>query len=124
MQSRFALSGLSLCLITIILLWISVVTRRRRTMLAASHFERMANERLLREQQRRLCERRAVAIQVAINRVHFIVGGVEANVIDTAYFEESCSVRIQTLCASSTQCRYALGDRSMWPALTAVFKNG
>ncbi|VDM51109.1 unnamed protein product [Toxocara canis] len=27
MQSRFALSGLSLCLITIILLWISVVTR-------------------------------------------------------------------------------------------------
>lgn len=34
-------------------------------MLAASHFERMANERLLREQQRRLCERRALAIQVA-----------------------------------------------------------
>uniref|UniRef100_A0A914ZXP8 Secreted protein n=1 Tax=Parascaris univalens TaxID=6257 RepID=A0A914ZXP8_PARUN len=64
MQSRLAMSGLSLCLITITLLWISVVTRRRRIMLAASHFERMANERLLREQQRQLCERRAVAIQI------------------------------------------------------------
>lgn len=61
MQSRFALSGLSLCLITIILLWISVVTRKRRALIAASHFERLAHDRLLREQQRRL--HRAIAIQ-------------------------------------------------------------
>ncbi|VDK54737.1 unnamed protein product [Anisakis simplex] len=72
MQSRFALSGLSLCLITIILLWISVVTRRRRTMIAANHFERLANERLLREQQRRLCERRAVAVQVIFFVVYLL----------------------------------------------------
>ncbi|VDM32648.1 unnamed protein product [Toxocara canis] len=32
-------------------------------MLAATHFERIANERLLREQQRRLCEHRVIATQ-------------------------------------------------------------
>uniref|UniRef100_A0A9J2P6Y4 Uncharacterized protein n=1 Tax=Ascaris lumbricoides TaxID=6252 RepID=A0A9J2P6Y4_ASCLU len=66
MQSRFALSGLSLCLIMIIPLWISVFIRMIASFQEkeASHFQRMANERLMREQQRRLCERRAAAIQV------------------------------------------------------------
>uniref|UniRef100_A0A914ZX25 Secreted protein n=1 Tax=Parascaris univalens TaxID=6257 RepID=A0A914ZX25_PARUN len=83
MQSRLAMSGLSLCLITITLLWISVVTRRRRIMLAASHFERMANERLLREQQRQLCERRAVAIQVAMPKYRVLRGVVQCANSDT-----------------------------------------
>uniref|UniRef100_A0A0M3HRD7 Secreted protein n=1 Tax=Ascaris lumbricoides TaxID=6252 RepID=A0A0M3HRD7_ASCLU len=56
MQSRFALSGLSLCLITIILLWISVVTRsiprtsRSRAVCEFRHFvqaARNADVRLL-----------------------------------------------------------------------------
>uniref|UniRef100_A0A914W3Y2 EGF-like domain-containing protein n=1 Tax=Plectus sambesii TaxID=2011161 RepID=A0A914W3Y2_9BILA len=67
LRSRFALSGLSLCMITVVLLWMSVMTRRRRALLAAQHMERMASQRTSNAVVLRCEERRALAPHLSSN---------------------------------------------------------
>lgn len=64
LRSRFALSGLSLCMITVVLLWMSVMTRRRRALLMAQQMERLTVQRGSSSVVVRCEERRALAPHV------------------------------------------------------------